>query len=142
LYWAAEYRHTEIVKFLLEVEAEADNKPNLNLVYFATERNYENVVKLLLKEKACHSPILHYVAGKGDIKIIKFLLENRDSIDDIDKDSRTLLHWAAFEDHKKTNGHIEIIQILIENGADINAINKNDWKPIHIAIISCSCQEE
>ncbi|CAG8818437.1 21216_t:CDS:2, partial [Racocetra persica] len=88
LYWAAEYRYTEIVKFLLEVEAEADNKPNLNLVHFAAERNYENV-KIGI--------VLHWAVFEGHKETVNYLIKNNiNLVKAIDKNDKTALYEAVW----------------------------------------------
>ncbi|CAG8607709.1 16491_t:CDS:1, partial [Gigaspora rosea] len=169
---ATENRHTEIVKYLLEEannEEKASNEEELYHINLAIKKGYINVCKLLLEEKmkkeACFfSSILHYCAWKGNIKILKFLLDNEESSVH-DENGKTPLHWAASKGHETTvkyliesnaslvnevdknketalydavwNGHMKIIVILLKEGADIKIENKNNWNPLDIALISC-----
>ena len=48
------------------------------------------------------------------------------SIDAVDEDTGSLLHWAARE------GHTEIARILIgKHQIDVDAFNKYKWTPLH-----------
>ena len=52
------------------------------------------------------------------------------SIDALDDDTESLLHWAARE------GHTEIARILIDkHQSDVDAVNKLKWTPLHWAAI-------
>ncbi|CAG8466770.1 4170_t:CDS:2, partial [Scutellospora calospora] len=166
---AAENKHVEAVKYLLKAEASADkdfNEQYFNHIYFAAKKNYVNVVKLLLEKETDINLRLPHTAGKEDIQIIKLLLENGENNFDIN--GSTPLHWAALEGHKEIvkyliekndslvnminensetalheaawNGHREIVEFLLDHGANINFKNKNDWKPLHIAAISCQIE--
>ncbi|CAG8710498.1 12177_t:CDS:2, partial [Racocetra fulgida] len=168
LYVATEKRHSEIVKYLLKIEAGTDEDFN-NYLYFAAKKNYDSVVKLLLEEETTSEMALHHIARKEDIKIIKFLLEHGANFDNIiDKSGRTPLHWAAFECDENTvryliekncksinaidqnnetalyeavwNGHTKIVEILLDQGANINHKNTKGWKPLHVAAISCQVE--
>ncbi|CAG8579977.1 12288_t:CDS:2, partial [Racocetra fulgida] len=174
-------------------EEKDSNKEEFYHINLAIEKRDINLCKLLLEEKmkkeACFlssllhnanaipkrlsrrvekkekkSAILHYCAWKGNIKILKFLLDNEETLGH-DDNGKTPLHWAASEGHETTvkylielnaslvnevdknnetalydavwNGHINVIEILLKEKADINIENKNNWKPLDIAIISC-----
>ncbi|CAG8546960.1 7846_t:CDS:2, partial [Dentiscutata erythropus] len=171
LYCAAENKHTETVKYLLEVEARSDkdfNKQYFYHIYFAAKKRYDNAVKLLLETTNNDYIRLHYIAGKGYIKAVKFLLKAGAKQDIIDENGRTPLHWAAFEDdeeivkdlvgkninlveftdnNKETalyeavwNGHMNIVEFLHNQDKKINCENISGWKPLHIAAISCQVE--
>ncbi|CAG8596390.1 12663_t:CDS:1, partial [Gigaspora rosea] len=191
---ATDNKHTEIAEdLLIEVNEEKDRNEEFYLINSAIEKRDINVCKLLLEEKmkkeACFlssklhnsngvprqlcrqvskktkkTSILHYCAWKGNDKILKFLLDNEESLGQ-DENGKMPLHWAASEGHetivkylielnaslvnevdnnKETalydavwNGHMKIIEILLKEKADINIENKNNWNPLDIALISC-----
>lgn len=61
---------------------------------------------------------LHYAAGRGDLQILRLLLELGAAVDTRSKDLRTPLMWAA------RNGHVELCSELLRHSADIHAANK------------------
>ncbi|CAG8588788.1 6910_t:CDS:2, partial [Dentiscutata heterogama] len=97
---AAKNKQTDVVKHLLEVEAQVDyfHYQPFNHIYFAAKKNYKNVIKLLLEESTIDNLTLHYTAKKEDIEAVKILFENGAKFNSItDEKNRTPLHWAAFE---------------------------------------------
>ncbi len=73
------------------------------------------------------STLLHIAAYNGQLKIVKYLIENGAKVDEKDPDGWTPLPLAA------GNGHLEIVKYLIENGADVNAVEKDKWTALHLA---------
>jgi len=70
---------------------------------------------------------LHWAAGDGRIKDVKFFLEKGADINARDKNSNTPLHKAVFSGHTKT------AELLIAKGADINVRDNNGSTPLHTA---------
>ena len=61
-----------------------------------------------------HQTALHKAIITGKVDIIKFLVDNRSPIDELDENSWTPLHVAANE------GHFDIIVYLVQRGADVS----------------------
>ena len=72
---------------------------------------------------------LIWASCKGDLEIVKLLVESGADIDAKDNDGWTALMRASWR------GYLEIVQYLVEIGADINIKNKDgktalDWADI------------
>ena len=81
---------------------------------------------LLLLGAPAHSGALQDAAKKGDIGLVRQLLERGEEIDG--KDSiGTALHWSSF------NGHVEVAALLISRGAELDATSDILGKPLHAA---------
>ena len=72
---------------------------------------------------------LHYSASLGDVKVVKFLLNNiKYNIEGIDNVGNRPLHLACF------SGNVELVRYLVEKlGCDINAMGNNDYTSLHWA---------
>ena len=60
---------------------------------------------------------IHIASARGDLNIVKMLLEVEANVNVIDSNHNTPLHLAAH------NGHIEIVKILLSVGANKNLLN-------------------
>ncbi|CAG8757569.1 5322_t:CDS:2, partial [Gigaspora rosea] len=171
---ATDNRHTKITEDILtevnneekDIRTEVNNEEK----DIRTEVNNEEkdiLTEVNNEEKDCNKEEFYHInlaIEKRNIKILKFLLDNEESLGH-DENGKTPLHWAASEGHETTvkylielnaslvnevdknnetalydavwNGHINIIEILLKEKADINIENKHNWKPLDIAIISC-----
>jgi len=63
-------------------------------------------------------------AERGNLEIVKFLVERGVKIESKDVDGATPLYGAAF------NGRMSVVQYLVEKGADVNAANNNGYVPL------------
>jgi len=70
---------------------------------------------------------LHKAAEKGNIEIVKLLLENGAKIDVEDTEGWRPLHMAAW------NGEQKVVKLLLEKKADVNAQNKYGKIPLSMA---------
>jgi ankyrin repeat protein len=57
---------------------------------------------------------LLYYASKGNVQIIKHMLDNGTAVDAADYDGRTALHLAASE------GHVAAVKLLLSYNANVN----------------------
>jgi len=76
---------------------------------------------------------IHEAAKKGDIEgIQKILNENPESLDVLDKNGFTPLHWAVIFGKKA------MIELLIEKGADIKGLKKalRGWTPLQSTLFA------
>ena len=65
-----------------------------------------------------NSTPLHFAAGKGHLRVIEYLVNQKADINAKNKDDCTPLHYAA------RNGHLSVVEYLVNRKADINAKNK------------------
>ncbi|RPA97784.1 ankyrin [Choiromyces venosus 120613-1] len=130
---AAEYRHWEIVRYLLrrrDINVEVLCKSAKTVLYWAVEDGNLDMVKLLVEEGgaddgrvdvnvadgARETPVLHLAVRQGDPEIVRCLLRRGDiHVDARCPSDETALCWAARE------GNLVIVRLLVEEGgADIN----------------------
>lgn len=69
---------------------------------------------------------LHIAAANGYMSVIKFLVENNASLDEVDDDLWQPIHLAACW------GYIDVIEYLVQAGADLDAKTKNGETPFDI----------
>ena len=72
------------------------------------------------------SPLMAAVTC-GNPPVVKALLAGGANIKERDKDSMTLLHWAAVTHHP------EVARVLLANGADVNAVDRFGYTPLMYA---------
>ena len=70
--------------------------------------------------------ILHLASGKGDVEIVKLLIEYGADLDYIDMDGWAPIHYAAFDKR------VEVTRLLLEAGADPNIKTPNGCTPLHL----------
>lgn len=67
-------------------------------------------------------------AQENKLGLLKALLEtNPETLDSVDADGRTALHWAA------SSGARDIVQYLIGMKAQVDKQDQSGWTPLHIA---------
>jgi Ankyrin repeats (3 copies) len=104
--------------------------------------NSAAVLSLLNTNDRHNSQAEHWAAGGGHLECLRFLLETRKKVDDVDqstsetaqrkvrrrRDGKTSLHYAA------RNGHIPCIQLLInETGCAVDEPSGDGTTPLHMA---------
>lgn len=70
---------------------------------------------------------LHKAVGKGNLKIVTFLLEHGADVGKQDAGGLTPLHWASLF------GFLEVGEALVEAKADLNAKTNSGETPLHLA---------
>ena len=131
------YQDLEIIlgEMLWEnISIDIKDKKGLNGLLIAAYHGHEEVVKLLLNNKANievktprNSTPLLLASQKGHLSVVKVLIRNGAKIEAGQSNSNTPLSWAA------QNGHIEIANYLINNGANLEAKNFKGATPIILA---------
>jgi ankyrin repeat protein len=102
LYEAALYKHLEVVKYLVEQNANIEGR---------------NVWSL-------NTPLLLAVSQKY-MPIVKFLIEKNANLEAEEKFGRTALHYACW------TFNLEMVKYLVECGANIEAKDKEGLTAIH-----------
>uniref|UniRef100_A0A0X3NV74 Acyl-CoA-binding domain-containing protein 6 n=2 Tax=Schistocephalus solidus TaxID=70667 RepID=A0A0X3NV74_SCHSO len=78
-------------------------------------------------------PLVELVKDGELEPVNEFLKLHPDSINEVDSDGLTALHWAC------DRGFYEIVLTLLNHGADVNALTSDEQSPLHYA--SC-CEHE
>jgi len=140
LEWAARLGHTEVVKALL------DNNANVNVrrttggttpLYIAAYNGHTEVARLLIDNSAdvnasTHTDgatPLHTAAQNGNTEVVKLLLDHSADVNaSCADDGATPLYIAAY------NGHTEVVKLLLENKADVS-VRRTDTgsTPLYVA---------
>jgi 26S proteasome non-ATPase regulatory subunit 10 len=72
---------------------------------------------------------VHSAAQNNQLSLLRSLIsENPRSVNAVDADTRTPLHWAA------SAGHLDIVTYLLENGAEVDKTDDGGWTALHIAV--------
>ncbi|KAJ7589364.1 Pfs, NACHT and ankyrin domain protein, partial [Mycena floridula] len=136
LSYAAEWGHIDIVKLLLEENADPNicDKGQWTPLSYAVKEGHIDIVKLLLEKNAdpniCDKgqwTPLSYAVKEGHIDIVKLLLEKNADPNICNKGQWTPLSYAVKE------GHIDIVQLLLEKNADPNICDKDQRTPLSYA---------
>ncbi|XP_022778092.1 ankyrin-1-like isoform X2 [Stylophora pistillata] len=145
LHIAIEKGHEEVVKLLLENEADprATDHYGRTALHVATSIQKENIYILDLilskdvdvnaQEENRNTPV-KLAAEKGHLKTVKWLISKGANVDEADKVDNTTLHFAA----KK--GHDQVLELLLTEVADrtIGKQNKDKKTALHFAVESKS----
>lgn len=116
---ASYYGHTDIVKLLLEREADVNvkNTDGVSALRMASQEGHTDIVKLLLERGADVNikstngvTALMKASQNGHTDIVKLLLERGADV------AATGVEWTALKLAKRM-GHTEIVQLLEEAGA-------------------------
>lgn len=85
--------------------------------------------------------VISYICMYGSFKILQFVLANGICANYMDKNGKTLLHFAlsSGENEKK----LQTIKILLEHGANVNALTEDIYSnsPLHLALFYGSSDE-
>lgn len=129
---------TDVVRFLLEdvkVNVNAADKNNYTALYNVSDYDCMSSIELMLKhnanpncvEKFHNSTPLHAAAGYGDLETIKLLVEYGSDIKALDKDGRTVLHYAA----ENRRSSLPLKYFLDMKIFDVNCQDLSGNTPLH-----------
>lgn len=104
---------------LCECDINKEDRMGWTPLGYAVHNCHDDVAKYLVEKGAdvnntsISISFLMDVAQKGDLDMVKFLVENDANVNLEDDMGKTALIYAA------ANGHFEIVKYLVEHGADI-----------------------
>lgn len=67
--------------------------------------------------------LIHWTADRGDINILKYLIDMKVDINLLDQDGQTALHYAVSCDH------VDCVKLLIDQGADVRVKDNDGLAP-------------
>ncbi|WP_241158541.1 ankyrin repeat domain-containing protein [Cohnella candidum] len=123
LHWAVQENHFDVTKFLVRRGANVNVKDadGFSALYIAASNGYIEIIGLLLSsgaeidikcEGSKNCTPLHIAVCYGHFDSVKMLIKHNASLNAIDNNAQTSLHYAYI------NNHSEIISVLEEHGAD------------------------
>lgn len=71
---------------------------------------------------------LHIAAQRGNLNIMRALLNGNGTLDARDSQGMTPLHHAV------KGGHVSATALLLQSGANVNAVDLEGWTALHIAV--------
>lgn len=127
---ASRFRHADVVKILLEAEADVDARIDEN------ERTALMVASEIRFEEPEDS--LEWIVLSRDPEIVQMLLDRGAEVDARDERGRTAMYDAtkgatsvdADGSATRWSGNAEIVQMLLDRGADANVRTKNGYIPL------------
>ncbi|CAJ1385904.1 unnamed protein product [Effrenium voratum] len=127
LHAAAERGHLEVARCLLDVSADVNKADNHgeSPMYHAAVSDHAAMLQYLLTARAeilkandpNQTPMLHAAAGRGNLTVVRILLEAGAEKDKADYFGYTPMHGAAL------SGQLEVVRALLEAGADKDKAN-------------------
>jgi len=119
---AAYYGHTEIAKLLLDHGADVFAKKVHGETVSDMAAGHPEIAQMIKREIS-----LLDAAGKGDLRVVKELLDKGAYVNVRDPDGRTPLTEAVW------NNNGELVRLLIDRGANVNARKNDGARPLSIA---------
>ena len=78
--------------------------------------------------KSAGKTCLQVACHQGHLDLVRLLLDNGTSLQTVDDDGDTALHYSAFGNQP------EIMELLLKKGANINSVNKGRCSPLHVTV--------
>ena len=138
LIYTAEKGLTNVVKYIIKVGADINNKEKYGCntaLHEASYGGHEQIVKMLINAGADvntknddNQTPLHWASAYRHASIVKMLLKAGADVNAKSKSDRTALHRAS---QKPSNENV--IKTLIDAGADVNVKDENGFTPLHLA---------
>lgn len=126
----------DIVKFFIDAGVDVnqlDKRDRATSLYVASQKNYVDVVRLLLEAKASTVKAknggwtpLHIASKRGHVEVVDLLLKAGARFNRKTYLGDVPLHLASRE------GHVEVVKLLLKAGALVTRKNLNGARPLHI----------
>ncbi|KAH8834260.1 ankyrin repeat-containing domain protein [Flagelloscypha sp. PMI_526] len=139
LYWAADNGYLELVRTLMDLQADpkiASTRLRWTPLHIASYKGHLDIVKVLLDSNVNPNAFdqnyrtpLHVAAYQGHLNVVTVLLLSSANANSAYGDGLTPRHWAV----KK--GHLNVVLTLLDFQADPSAGFLNFRTPLHIAAI-------
>ncbi|MFH1643830.1 MAG: ankyrin repeat domain-containing protein [bacterium] len=111
-------------------------KQKTHLLFLASFLKNLDIFEFLIKqpevvkiENEFGAQPLAWFAKKGDLDVLKLLIENGADVNHQDKNDYTALHMAIMDQHEKT------ALFLLKNGANPNLVDVKEQFPIHLSTL-------
>ncbi|EAY15558.1 hypothetical protein TVAG_495770 [Trichomonas vaginalis G3] len=122
-----ELRHSDDIKCIYNFFEELSSQGNQKMISEACNRGLSERVPLQKTVLGNERNILHIACKKGNLNLVKSLIENGCDVDTVDDHECCPLIYASI------GGHLEVVQYLISVGADKDAKNKDGKTPLIFA---------
>ncbi|WP_265035361.1 MULTISPECIES: ankyrin repeat domain-containing protein [unclassified Wolbachia] len=128
LHYASLGGYSEVVEYLVRNEAslEAQDKSGKTPLDLANREDYTDIVKFLRQAQLDRELLI--AVKNNDLDKVKGLIENGASLEAKDENSKTSLHYFAYE------GNLNIFEFLANKGANIEAKDLYGWTPLCYAV--------
>ena len=150
-HYACFYQKVKIIEILLKHDPNIINstatkfkKTALNLLNYSKNKDYSEIIDLLLKNNASVNDAdskgktsLHSACGNNNVKNVTLLLEKSEKIDVnvLDNNLQTPLHYICMAEGDESD-RLKIIKLLLENGAYVNIQNFDYlYTPLHYSFM-------
>lgn len=132
-----------LVRAKADVNVHAARRHGKTALHVAAEKNYVDIVRLLLQHNAkldsegAHvGTPLHLAAACGSTEVASCLVAAGANVRATDHNGSTPLHAST------SNGHAAIARLLLDAGAHIDARNNEGVTPLHDCVSSPTCNGE
>ena len=137
LHSAAENGYHDIASIILRLEnGEIDDYDKEEALETAVAYGRANVVRILMqhgiRNPESRRDALFVAAKRGDIDIVRALIELGERINQGDDDGKLALHVAS------EYGQFDVVKVLIESGASVNKTDEYGWSALHYAAAECN----
>jgi ankyrin repeat protein len=143
LHIAIKAGHMSIVKLLIEkkadIEATANDVKKSTPMRIAIENNRLDIMQYLINQGATiHDHYLEKACKKGQVEIVKRLIQKGANVNALDVDNNNLLLDVIdglHDNPEREEAYVEIAKLLIQAGIDVNYLNNHGVTALHMAVM-------
>ena len=143
LHIAIKAGHMSIVKLLIEkkadIEAIADDVKKSTPMRMAIENSRPDIMQYLINQGATiHDYYLEKACEKGQVEIVKRLIQKGANVNALDVDNNNLLLdviEGLNDNPEREEAYVEIAKLLIQAGTDVNYLNNYGVTALHMAVM-------